>query len=398
VSPVKKVKSNLYYSFAALGCISQIALVILSACGSKDGYLLWTDALAGVIGGAVLSTQAPPAQVFTTKKQRDNFPQSSNVCPQIFDSDVALADCLDFQADKIINSPGKYLRRYFGLCQFQGFQMMPWWRTFHRIEFPNQASCEAMKSAAGGFSPANILAASLVSKTIKLNFGMGPNGDEQNLVFSEDGDVQYLWTDFPTGFVEPRQGGIEVTFTASNERSMMIKGLQVKNYTPVNEEINNPSDLYVTMQDSPSEEVLSLTSDKTFASIQAGDRQYERKDEVLDFQYAENYPLIVKYSGTVPVVLSGAKIRTQFNSRGALGLSTIDEDMRYEDPTCCWPTSGKITTVFNSFYNLPTVRRRSFVQESISFTSTCGSIQVSQSGGDAGEDIPVRNLQLSKCF
>lgn len=381
-----------------IGFISLISMIVLGACGTKDSYLLWTDSLAGVIGGAVLSTQAPPARSHFSGPMRDGFPESPNNCPEIYDSEPSLADCLDFQADKIINSPGKYLRRYFGLCQFDGLQNMPWWRTYQRIEFPDQATCEAMKNTEGGFNPDNVLSASLVSKTIKMNFGLGPNADEQNTVFSADGDIQYVWTDFPTGFVEARQGGVEVTFTASNERSIMIEGLQVKNFKPLNGEINNPLELYVTLQDQPVEKVLAAASDKTFASIHAGDRQYEREDAVLDFQFADDYPLIVKYSGTTPVVLAGAKIRTQFNSRGALGLSTIVEDLRYEDPTCCYPTSGKINTVFNSLYNLPTVRRRTFMEESITFLSTCGAIELNQSGGDAGSDIPARPQQLSKCF
>ncbi|NBX68333.1 MAG: hypothetical protein EBR01_05140 [Proteobacteria bacterium] len=381
-----------------LGFFSLISIVILGACGTKDSYLLWTDSLAGIIGGAVLSTQAPPLKGSKVKPQGREFPESLNNCPEIFDTDSTLVDCRDFQSDKIIDSPGKYMRRYLGLCQFDGLQMMPWWRTYQRIEFPDQATCELMKNTDGGFSSANVLAASLVSNTIKINFGLGPNADEQNIVFSPDGDIQYLWTDFPTGFVESREGGFEVTFTASNERSIMIKGIQVKNYKPVNGEVNNPLNVYVSLQDEPVEKVITLASDKTFASIRAGDRQYEREDAVLDFQYADDYPLIVKYSGSTPVVLSGAKIRTQFNSRGAMGLSTITEDMRYEDPTCCWPTSGKITTVFNSLYNLPTVRKKSFMEETITFQSTCGAIELTQTGGDAGSDIPPRPLELSKCY
>lgn len=382
----------------SFGAFSVILVVLLGSCGTKDSYLLWTDSLAGVIGGVVLSTQAPPSKFNSGKRSFNNLPESPNICPQVFNPDNGLVDCLDFQADKISESPGKYLRRYLGFCQFDGFQMMPWWRTYQRIEFPDQATCDLMKATDGGFSPANISAASLVTKTIKLNFGLGPNADEQNMVFSQDGDVQYLWTDFPTGFVEERQGGAEITFTASNERSIMIRGIQVKNYTPVNGEINNPLDLYVSLQQDSSDKVLALASDKTFASIRAGDRQYERNDAGLDFQYADDYPLVVKYSGTTPVVLSGAKIRTQFNSRGALGLSTIAEDMRYEDPTCCWPTSGKISTVFNTLYALPLVRRRSFSEETITFTSRCGEILLNQTGADVGDDVPTRTLQLSKCY
>lgn len=331
-------------------------------------------------------------------KLRDGFPSSETQCPLINNSNDILADCLDFSNNKITADPGKYLRRYMALCQFTGKSALPWWRTFHRIEFPTQAACEAIRSSTDGLTTANIVDNGLVGQTIKINFGLGANGDEQNIVFSPKGHVQYLWTDFPTGSMESKQGGIEVTFNASNERRINIQGIQVKNYGPNNGLVNSPIDMYVDISSQGATNVLNLISDKTISSIEAGDRKFERVDAALDFQWGSSYPLEVKFSGTTPVILQGGKVRVQHNSSGALSLSTITQDLRFSDPTCCWPTSGQITTDFNSLYDLPTVRRKTFDKEVVDFTSTCGQVTLTQSGANAADEVGGRTVMLDQCF
>ncbi|MFM8314987.1 MAG: hypothetical protein ACKOA8_11945, partial [Deltaproteobacteria bacterium] len=282
--------------------------------------------------------------------------------------------------------------------QFQPLQGAPWWRTFQVIRFSNSTKCNSIKNSTDGFTAANLTAFNLVSDSINITYGLHPNGDEQNMIFSQDGNVQYLWTNFPTGFLEARQGGIDVTFTTSVIRSVFIKGIQVKSYSPIEAVFSSPIEFYIATQNSGSSETVSLLSDNTIATIRNGDRTYERKEAALDFQYGQDYPLEVKYSGATPVVTAGGKIRTQFNFKGALGLSTITEDLRYSDSACCWPTSGKISTVFNENYALPVVRRQTFGVEEVEFTSTCGQVILRQTGASAGDSVPARTVQLYQCF
>ena len=143
---------------------------------------------------------------------------------------------------------------------------------------------------------------------------------------------------------------------------------------------------------------MTLLSDKTISSIEAGDRKFERADAGLDFTWGASFPLEVKFTGTTPVILQGGKIRTQHNSLGVLSLSTVTQDLRFTDPNCCWPTSGQITTDFNSLYNLPTVRRKTFDKEVIDFTSTCGEVSLTQSGGNAADEVGARTVTLDQCF
>jgi hypothetical protein len=114
--------------------------------------------------------------------------------------------------------------------------------------------------------------------------------------------------------------------------------------------------------------------------------------------YGQDYPLQVAYSGIVPVVKAGGKIRTQYNSNGALAVTSIAEDLRYTDPHCCWPTMGKITTDFNELYSLPMVKKQSFTQESMQFSSSCGQVTLVQSGAAAGEAGTTHTVQLNQCL
>ncbi|MSP18320.1 MAG: hypothetical protein EXR74_01985 [Bdellovibrionales bacterium] len=393
---MSKYLQNPIFYFACSGALLLVLLGLVGSCSTKDSYLIWGDAVAGVIGGVVLVSQPPISRPIG---QRANLPQSESSCPNITNANDAFAKCLNYQSDKIGTSPGQYLRRYFGLCQFVGLEQAPWWRSFQIIKFTDQTKCEAIKNSTDGLSSANITANDLVGTSITITFGLGPNADEQNILFSQDGYVQYVWSDYPTGFLEPKQGGSIVTFTTSNERSIMVQGIQVKNFSPVNSEVNSPVDIYGELQTKLTDQVITLFSDKTVASMKTGDRLYERKDADLDFLLGDNYPLVVKYSGTTPVVLSGAKLRTQFNHKGALGVSTVTEDLRYTDSNCCWPTSGKITTVFNELYILPQVRSRSFNEEVVEFQSgTCGEVILHQTGMDSGDSVDPRTVQLYQCF
>lgn len=354
----------------------------------------------GVIGGAVMTTQPANARHQDLKlRALGGLPTSSVSCPTITSTDDSLANCLDFQNSQIDpNTAGQYLRRYLGLCQTAGLKTAPWWRSYQVFKFPSHAICQAIRTSSDGLSSANILANSLVGETVTVTFGLGPNSDEQNIIFSQDGDVQYVWSNFPTGWLESKQGGIDVTFTAANERNLTIQGLQVKTYSPVNQEINSPIDLYVDMQNKPASQVLNLKSDHTFASIKNGDRKYERKEANLDFLYGQDYPLQVAYSGSVPVLKAGGMVRTQYNSNGALAVTTISQDLRYADPNCCWPTMGKITTSFNNLYSLPVVKQQSFTEESMQFSTSCGQVTLNQSGGAAGEAGATHTVQLNQCF
>jgi hypothetical protein len=396
---VKTTTPKFFLSTLVLGVMCLFFLLNLGSCGSKDSYKFWTESMIGVMSGAVWVSQGTGTVRSAGQVRRDTLPASEVNCPLITETNNSvLADCLNFANDKVTTDPGNNLRRYFGLCQFDGLEMAPWFRTFHRIEFPSQVVCQAIQSSADGLTPANITANSLVGQTLKINFGLGANGDEQNMVFSQRGHVQYLWTDFPTGFLESKMGGVEVKFDASNERVITFKGIQVKNFTPKNEEINHPVNLYVDITSKGVGEVLSLLSDRTISSIEAGDRKFERAEADLDFEWGTSYPMEVKFSEAIPVIEAGAKIRTQYNNTGMLSLSEVTQDLRFEDLNCCWPTMGQITTHFNSLYALPTVRRKTFEKEVVDFTKDCGQVSLTQSGGNSADEVPARTLTLDQCF
>lgn len=265
----------------------------------------------------------------------------------------------DGSGSSLMNSSGPGLWRIFDLCQYGNMPLSPWIKSELLMRFESAPDCTSFQTGA-------VLG---TGKKVILTYGNGQNGDQQNRFFSENGEVQYVYTDFPSGWNELKSGGAEVVFGAGSKPSQIsIFGIQVKNYRQ-NSRIFTPRELFVELEENEVDKVpgLNQADDVTLSTLS---------------------PLIVSYSGNNPTVSAG-QILSQDNNAGALLKTQVAEPLVYSDPDCCWPTSGSLATT-----SLP-VSSRAF-SETLTFTATCGAAELIRSGGKR-ESIR-EPITLQYCF
>lgn len=246
----------------------------------------------------------------------------------------------------VTNSSGPVLWRLFDLCQYDGMTRSPWIRSEMLMKFQVQGDCT-------GFRTQSLLGP---GKKVILTYGNGQNGDQQNRFFSENGEVQYVYTDFPSGFSELKSGGAEVIFGGDSKPSQIsIQGFEVKNFQQGETDLNE-RELFKETEENLQKN-LELIDHVTLSTASA---------------------LQVSYNGNLPTVNTG-QIVTQDNEVGVILSTRIRVPLTFSDPKCCWPTSGTVITtdVITESFN-----------EVLVFTASCGQAELqrpSRAGGISRE-------------
>ena len=83
MSTMSKYLQNPIFYFTSSGALLLVLLGLVGSCSSKDSYLVWGDAVAGVIGGIVLVSQPPSRRLPIGERKWANLPQSEISCPNI---------------------------------------------------------------------------------------------------------------------------------------------------------------------------------------------------------------------------------------------------------------------------------------------------------------------------
>lgn len=240
-----------------------------------------------------------------------------------------------------MNTAGSVLWRLFDLCQYDGMTASSWIKSEMLVKFQNQADCT-------DFQDQSLLGP---GKKVTLTYGNGQNGDQQNRFFSSNGEVQYVYTDFPSGFNELKSGGAEITFGGDSKPSQIsIKGFEVKNFQQVETDLN--------------ERKLFKKID-----IELNPENFKNHLELIDHvTLSTTSTLQVSYAGNIAAVNSG-QILTQDNESGSLLLTQVGSPLVFSDPNCCWPTSGTLVT--------SATENRNF-SEVLTFTATCGKADLNR--------------------
>jgi hypothetical protein len=235
----------------------------------------------------------------------------------------------------------------------------PWLSLFQLMHFDSTQDCidfKANQTLADG-------------KQVLVTYGNGRNGHQQNRFFSSEGNVQLVYSDYISGWNEPKSGGVRVTFEGGLPAIMTIEGVQIKNYAQIGEVLKSPRELFKDLEESNTSD-LELKDDLTFSSVLRRGRS----------------SFSISYSGLRPRVTSG-QVEIQDNQEMALLNTQISSTLNYSDPTCCWPMGGQVTTT--------SIGVRNF-REDLSFSSrTCGEATLTRTSGGK---IEKAVYQLDQCF
>ncbi len=377
----------------------------------------WSEAAIASIGGALRMTQgqgqlayhsptADKALWAALERLLDPMPSARadalppiTDCPLVTEQDPLKAGCAGFADEAVRESTkGQYLKLYYNFCQFKGETDPGTWRIYHIVKFPDQATCEKLNSSADGFTDANVNAFGLTGKTVTITYGMGRNGDQNNFHLTAKKEVLAVYSDFASGWVEPRIGGYDVTFVDGiKKRKITINGLHAQGYTRKDPNVTDPSTILHALETLPTDQITTRIWDDTLASPSATDRLY-RTTTVSQDALDAPAPLDVQMtSDTTTKVMKNGVIRLQENMTKVFGRMTITEDLQYTDSTCCWPREGAVESVFTRIFQIPSDANGQFDREVVTFVkgNPCGSVSVQHFNDKAAQ--PAQGFQLSHC-
>lgn len=383
---MNKARKLITYSLLALW---------LPACSETQSALVDLEPALSVLSGAVQATQetgllarSTPKPSFSIPKAFELFPKAwaaPQSCPAVNGSDPTTSYC-----------DNETLVLFYDHCQNTSFGESGLWRMYVRLEFPTNADCTAVNTS--GFTPAVL--SSLVGKTVTRTYGMGPNGDQNNIRFAPSlAEAVYLYSDYPSGWHEDRSGGVEITFTSATERKFDIKGVQVRSaiHPAYSENVDVDTLDLLALNTPEATSKARFIWDHTLNTVKAGDALFEIGPPISGTADAPSFAEEMSSDTTAPFdgyiyvsgnrVKKGATIRAQHNIAGGIGIMLVTEDLIWSDPQCCWPTSGTIRG--ESDRNYPS----STLTETLTFTGdSCGSIEYVTITGTS--DV----TQLYHCF
>jgi|GEM_PF-2811218 len=364
-------KPRLIFSYLALA-------LWLPACSETPSALVDLEPALSVLSGAVQATQefgllarSTPKPSFWVPQAFDLFPKAwaaPQSCPAVNGSDPTTSYC-----------DNETLVLFYDHCQNTNFGESGLWRMYTRLEFPSSADCTAVH--ASGFTPAVL--ASLVGKTVTRTYGMGPNGDQNNVRFAPSlAEAVYLYSDYPSGWHEDRTGGVQITFTSSTERKLDIKGVHVRSaiHPGYSENVDTDTLDLLTLTNAEVTSKARFIWDHTLNTVKAGDSIFEIGPAISANADAPGFAEEMSSDTTAPLdgyilvsgnrVKKGATIRAQHNIASGIGIMIVTEDLVWSDPSCCWPTSGTIRGESDRNFSSATLT------ETLQFTGdSCGSIE-----------------------
>jgi len=383
---IKEVKS--LFVATVVFCI---AILSLSGCNKikrlRAGDSIYGAFATGILSGVIISLQPgigtsgiDPMQPLPKSSDYPNpseFAQAlqtwlerpANFCPKVNDevevflegsSGITVGKCLNFQDEATQPATiGNTLLRGFYLCQYEGMDPAPWLSLYQLMHFETNQDCE-------NFRTNQILAD---GKEILLTYGNGRHGHQQNRFFSSEGNIQFIYSDFISGWNESKSGGVRITYNDGVADSITIEGVQIKNFIQKSEVQKNPRELFKDLENSYTDEI-ELKDDLTFSSVSEGKRS----------------SFSLSYSNFRPQITDG-EVQIQDNKEQALMTTRVSSTLNYSDPTCCWPMGGQVTTTASNNRNF---------REDLSFSSrTCGEATLTRISGSSRER---QVYQLDQCF
>jgi hypothetical protein len=377
----------------ALACLLGLSL---GGCSSAvDQVNIEIEPTLALLGGTILATQgsglvalqtpAKPALPFRLQDILMPIPSAyAASCP-------ALSHASSMCVDAVGNSPGPNLQVFYDNCQPSTMEGAGYWRSYMLITFPSDGACAAVKAA--GFVGAGL--AAVYNSTVTRKYGS--IGDDQNNVrlTSVVGPIHeavYVYSRFNSGWNIDKAGGVEVAFNGDGTtRTINIKGVHAfaASYN------SNPleSDDFDLLAIASSEKV---SWDHTINTVKSGDTLFTVGPQVV--QSGANYGFgeqldnpTASFDGDVVVINNtvqpGAVFRIQQNIAQGTAVAVVTEALVYDDPTCCWPSSGVIESRFDLSYPAPTTEDR------LEFLGTsCGAVRYTTVQGESARDT------LRHCF
>ncbi len=338
-------------------------------CTEQPSTNIDAESALAVIGGAVLTTQNEGRLARTAPPQ--TLPQKMlhwiNPIPEAFAAPPACAPVTTGTCN------GSDLEIFYDNCQQAGFGEAGYWRSYFRYTFPAPADC--LNVQLNGFSATGI--AGLVGATVTRNWGLGGNGDQNNIRVGPKGEVVYVYSDFPSGWQDDRQGGMDIAFETTTRRRVVVNGVHaigISHSIPM-----IPIDVFDLKMLPTSGEGSRTEWDHTLNTVKTGDTLFElgipirqNADFSISFDSLENN-VTASFDGDIVInnntVERGAMLRIQHNLSESLGVLVVTEPLVYSDPTCCWPMSGAAATKYDQNLKTPTL------EEEVLFTGTaCGAI------------------------
>ncbi len=252
------------------------------------------------------------------------------------------------------------------------------WNAKFRLTFPDNATCENVRS--NGLTPTIING--LVGNSVTRTYGETSAGDQTtNWRLSLNNEAVVAYTDFPSGISNDplghlAQGGMTMTFNAPTVRTLKINGIHLVAFQANGGSFYN-SDGSVNWQSiSPFNQSFKVTWDDTIDTPDTNDVE------------------IIGYG--VGKQVTRLNIYTQFNFPQTIGKTTLlGGPLVFNDPACCWPTVGAIRTNFKRTHHGTGPKWQS---EDLVFQEPCGSVNyITYTQPDGGGTNKTLATQLNHC-
>ena len=211
-----------------------LCLVLAVGCTERPGDNIDAESVLAVIGGAVLGTQnngivasiKPPTESPTQKlfKILDPIQEAFAAAPACPAITTGTCD-------------GSNLLVFYDNCQPSGLNRSGYWRSYIKYSLPSPADCATVLS--GGFDATSLTA--LTGQTITRQWGVAQSGDENNIRAGQDNVVAYFYSEFPSGWKDNRQGGVEITFNSSTQRTIVVQGVHAIGIEHISAPVSDPS-------------------------------------------------------------------------------------------------------------------------------------------------------------
>lgn len=390
---------------------ASIAIASLCRCGAGPTTKeIWSETVVGVLGGTIQATQDDGSVAYSRPDLRDNFEKLVDWMNPFTEAIAAGGDCPIVVGATCTETGSNVIRLLNDVCYGKNKKTPVLRRHYVTWKFPNAGTCT--DAVTNGFTGTTIT--NLVGQTVVRGYGYGiyvagttdnQNSDQLNFTMASNNEFNAVYTIFPSGWTgDDRVGGVEVTFVDANTRRIFIPGIHaIANKTPAKYTDGASLDLAALGQE---RKAFEPAWDHTLNTVLASDVYSSAApsmnvnasggvawagDAVVEnpIAPADAYAIVTGYGNNARVA-KGAAIRTQHNHSKSVGVSIITEDLVWGDKNCCWPTSGKIHTEFDRFYNGE--GKMPWPYEDLSFNAACGSVVYETSEGETGAN------QLHHCY
>ncbi|MBY0370274.1 hypothetical protein K2X33_06275 [bacterium] len=379
-----------------------LLVIVTTGCSVNTGANIDAEPALAVLGGMMLSLR-DDGRIALNDKHTDPLKDFLKTLNPVKEAFAAVADCPEVQ-DGYCDDTGPFITRdgdtttmavFYDNCQTPGFERAGYWHSLVTYKFPTNTECTAVKAT--GFTGAGL--AALAGKTIYKRWGLSQAGNQENVRVGENEEVAYFYSDFPSGWKSDEEGGLKITFNASDtsKRTVEILGVHALGINHTETPVPDPNSF----------DLMSLSTDLTDPNITKGwDHTINTvtTNDLLfqigpDLKMSGGRPYFdglhnntrATFDGAIQVdgntVARGATFRVQHNISESLGVLVVTEPLVYSDPTCCYPMSGTVKGSYDRNLRAPTL------DETVVFTGTsCGAIKYTNIVLDSVDKT------LSHCF